>query len=269
MSRDNWSRAAQHRETVTTLLLNAQQPGYGRLAVPGAGNCNDLDLVWLLCRFGHVDLIDLDAEALAWGVGWQKLAADTRLTMHGGVDLSGIAEVAASWPASSTPGDRELDECLSRAASAPLPLPAGSCSVVASVCLLTQMLEPIINGLAPSHPRFLDVLGAVRRRHLQLLAELCEPGGSIVLVTDVVSSTTCPELASIADSQLAAFVGHQIQQRNFFTGVNPFVLRQLLETDPAVASLVSDVRLSLPWRWPLGSRTYAVVALTARRREAK
>ncbi|MBI5760495.1 MAG: hypothetical protein HZA46_18425, partial [Planctomycetales bacterium] len=109
----------------------------------------------------------------------------------------------------------------------------------------------------------------VRRRHLQLLAELCMPGGTVVLVTDVVSSTTCPELPTIPESQLADFVGRQIQQHNFFTGVNPFVLRQLFETDPAVAPLVSDVRLSLPWRWQLGPRTFAVVALTARRRETE
>jgi len=269
MSRDNWSRAETHRAIVTDLLIAAGRESKRRLAVLGAGNCNDLDLPRLLGAFEQVELIDLDGESLAWGESQQGVAGDARLRLHGGVDLSGIAEVVAGWSAASTPNDRELEECLAQAAAAPLPLPAGSCSVAASVCLLTQMLEPIINELTPSHPRFLDVLASVRRRHLQLLAEVCEPGGTVVLVTDVVSSSTCPDLVSIADSQLAAFVGHQIQQKNFFTGVNPFVLRQILETDPEVAPLVCDVRLSSPRRWPLGPRMYAVVVLTARRREAK
>lgn len=269
MSRDNWSRAETHRTIVTNLLIAAGRELKGRLAVLGAGNCNDLDLPRLLRSFEQVELIDIDGESIAWGAGQQSVAGDSRLAIHGGGDLSGISEVVAGWSASNAPGDRALDGCLTRAAAAPLPLPAGSCSVAVSVCLLTQMLEPIIDGLTPSHPRFLDVLGVVRRRHLQLLAELCEPGGRVVLVTDVVSSTTSAELTTIPETQLAAFVGQQIQQRNFFTGVNPFVLRQILETDPEVAPLVSDIGLSLPWRWPLGPRTYAVVALTARRREAK
>jgi hypothetical protein len=280
MSRDNWSRAEPHRAIVTEMLIAARpltpdlsspwgaRAGRARLAVLGAGNCNDLDLPRLIEEFEHVELIDLDGESLAWGVNQQGVAGDAQLTLHGGVDLSGLVEVAGGWSTSNGLGEHELDECLTRAAAVRLPLPAGSCSVAASVCLLTQMLEPIIAAVKPEHPRFIDVIGAVRRRHLQLLAELSEPGGRFVLVTDVVSSDTCPQLASIAEAQLAAFVGRQIQQRNFFTGVNPFVLRRILETDPAIASMVSDVRLSLPWRWPLGPRTYAVVALTGRRREA-
>jgi hypothetical protein len=236
--------------------------------VLGAGNCNDLDLPRLLDAFENIHLIDLDGESLAWGVGHQAVVGDARLVLHAGGDLSGIADAVAGWSPASPPTDRELDDFVARAAIAPLPDLPGLCAVVASVCLLTQMLEPIINGLTPQHLRFLDLLGTVRRRHLQLLAELCAPGGTVVLVTDIVSSTTCPELPTISESELADFVGRQIQQHNFFTGVNPFVLRQLLETDTAVAPLVSDVRLSLPWRWQLGPRTYAVVALTARRRAA-
>ena len=267
MSRDNWLLAAPHRTVVTEMLMRPKSGG--SLALLGAGNCNDLDLPLLLGAFENIHLIDLDGESLVWGVGHQGVANDARLSLHGGVDLSGIADAVAPWSPATPPSDREVDDFVARAGTSPLPDLPGACAVVASVCLLTQMLEPIINGLGQQHPQFLDVLGTVRRRHLQLLAELCAPGGTVVLVTDVVSSTTCPELATILESQLADFVGRQIQQHNFFTGVNPFVLRQLFETDAAVSPLVSDVRLSLPWRWQLGPRSYAVVALTARRCEAQ
>lgn len=60
-------------------------------------------------------------------------------------------------------------------------------------------------------------------------------------------------------------VGRAISERNFFSGMNPFVLKHLLETDEMLAPQVTDVRLSNPWVWDLGPRLYAVCALTAKR----
>ncbi|MBI5759093.1 MAG: hypothetical protein HZA46_11305, partial [Planctomycetales bacterium] len=151
MSRDNWLLAAPHRSVVTDLLMRPKSGG--RLAVLGAGNCNDLDLPRLLGAFENIHLIDLDGESLAWGVSQQGVAGDARLSLHGGGDLSGIADALAAWSPATPPTDRELDEFIARVAASPLPDLPSSCAVVASVCLLTQMLEPIIDGLTPQHPR--------------------------------------------------------------------------------------------------------------------
>ncbi|MBI2478026.1 MAG: hypothetical protein HYV60_05085, partial [Planctomycetia bacterium] len=105
----------------------------------------------------------------------------------------------------------------------------------------------------------------VRREHLRRLIGLVAPGGTVVLVTDVVSSRTVPELATSSAAELPTLVGRAIAQRNFFSGVNPFVLKHLLETDESLATQLADVRLSNPWVWDLGPRLYAVCALTARR----
>ena len=88
----------------------------------------------------------------------------------------------------------------------------------------------------------------------------------MVLITDVVSSRTLPQLATILPAELPALVGQAIAARNFFSGMNPFVIKQLLETDEVLSTQLTDVRLSNPWVWNLGPRLYAVCAFTAKRR---
>jgi hypothetical protein len=129
--------------------------------------------------------------------------------------------------------------------TAPLP-PLGPFDVVLSAGVLTQM---ILAG---------DTL-ALRDKHLGDLVALSR--GRIVLVTDVVSSTTAPSVLRATDleAEMAALVG----ARNFFTGANPYRLAALLEADQRVC----DVELHDPWLWRVtADREHLTCAITARRR---
>ena len=55
--------------------------------------------------------------------------------------------------------------------------------VVASMCLLTQIIDSVVSITGPGAVP-LELVGALRQRHLRLLAELLLPGGIGILVTD-------------------------------------------------------------------------------------
>jgi hypothetical protein len=142
----------------------------------------------------------------------------------------------------------------------------GPFDVIASVCLLTQLTESIVLTVGQSHPRFPEMMLAVRNRHLKLLVEMARDGGRICLITDLVSSLTYPPLPTVRQDRLAETLSHLIQQRNFFSGVNPFVLQHYFANHPDVCGLLERVELLSPWLWNFGPRVYAVCAIQARRR---
>jgi hypothetical protein len=247
-TREGWERFAEHRRRVTELLLPVTPTGKS-LCVLGAGNSNDLDLARLTAAYAEVHLVDLDAEALAAGIQHQRPSQSDRIRSHGGADLSGILQRLAE--------NGEIQDSIEAALAAPRPLDE-SFDTVASVCLLSQLIHSVVLTLGAEHPRFLDVLTAVRLRHLRMMQELLKPGGTAVLVTDVVSSDTCPALVTVSEAQLPALVRQLIESRNFFHGLNPAVIAQLLRSDPQLAPRIEDLQFVPPWRWDLGPRQYAV-----------
>jgi hypothetical protein len=266
LSRDAWERFRPHRERVTRLLRDAAPQG-GRLCVLGAGNSNDLDLNALLHRFAEVHLVDLDARALEFAVSQQDCQGHRKLHVHGGVELTGIDDRLAGFTPRRPPAGSDVDACLQAAARSAFDLP-GPFDVVASVCLLTQLLERIVLTLGEQHPRFLELLTQVRARHLQLLMELSRPGGVAVLVVDFVSSVTCPELPQVPEGRLARTAAELIRRGNFFTGVNPLVIHSLFQTDPTLAAASEPAQMTEPWLWDFGPRVYAVCGVVARRKAA-
>lgn len=266
MTRGNWELAGAHRARVTELLAGGRTVPAARLCVLGAGNCNDLDLPRLLNAFSEIHLVDLDPEALIEGVKRQGMTGPGRLHLHAAIDVTGVAGLMALWSPENPPTDRELGFCIEHAAEAPAPELAGPFDVVGSTCLLTQLIHAAIGAVGETHPRLLDLIMAIRQRHLLLMAELLAAGGTGVLVSDIVSTDTAPALADAAETQLPELVARLINERNFFTGANPAVLHRLFVTDPRIQPLVTDVQLSRPWLWRLGSRSYAVCSLTVRRR---
>ncbi len=265
-SRGRWESFAGHRRRVTQLLLAGRGSGNGRLCVLGAGNCNDLDLAELCSAFEEVHLVDLDEESLACGLAAQGRAESECVSVQGGIDVAGFHAAVGNWDPAHGPSDAEVEACLTRAVSHCLPQLPGPFEVVASACLLTQLVDSLAVAMGQEHPRFLEVLAAVRLRHLQLLCELTQPGGTVILISDFVSSGTYPALATTLPAALPAVAGQLIRQRNFFTGVNPAVLHAIFGRDPVIAALVHSVRVSPPWLWDFGPRTYAVCALVATRR---
>ena len=269
-----WELYAPHRRRVTDLILGLRAPDASpigedrltpRLCVLGAGNCNDLDLPQLLAGFHEVHLVDLDGEALAEGVSAQQLAAERRVCLHGGVDVTGVIDRLSACSADRSSSVSGVDAVLAAvAAHDQLPL-GGTYDVVASVCLLSQLLEAVKLALGETYSRYLPLVQAIRAQHLRQAVGLCCPGGRLALVTDFVSSDTCPELATVDEAQLPALAEQLVRSHNFFTGLNPFLLRGLFVSDPWLAARVEQLRLSPPWRWQFPTRVYAVCAVTARR----
>ncbi len=263
-SREGWDCFASHRSLVTGLLLERANAGNASLCVLGAGNCNDIDLKQLIAAYSRIDLVDIDGEAIANGVARQSDSDNESICCHA-VDVTGVANLLSGWEPDVAVSDDDVNACIDTARQAALPFDDHQFSTVASVCLLSQLLESVMLGMQQSHPQFLEVLTCIRREHLRLMLDLVQPGGSFVLVTDIVSSVTLPQLESATTSELPRLVRAAIENRNFFTGMNPAVITNILQTDPDISSQLSDLRITNPWLWDLGARRYAVCAFTAQR----
>jgi hypothetical protein len=258
---DAWDRFSPHRRRVTQLLVPESPPEGLRLCVLGAGNCNDLDLRELSTAFEEVHLVDIDGTAMRDAVARQGHADDPKFIVHAGADLSGLSPFFDRDRSA-----QNLDIAAGQAASVRDSPVAAGCEVVASVCLLTQLLELATEYPGETHSRYLEFVRAIRLGHLRMLIQQVARGGTGVLVTDLVSTDSDPGLASVPDEHLDERVRSLIEQRNFFTGVNPAVLHALFTTDPEISVMVTDVEMISPWRWDLGPRVYAVYGIRFRKR---
>ncbi len=265
MVADNaWALYSAHRERVTRTLLDARTVSAKRLCLLGAGNLNDFDLAALLAAFREIVLVDVDADALQRGVNRQGLVSDDRIRIVAPVDVSGVF---AELTAMENPQAREagIERCLRTLAQIPDFGWRGRCDVVASVGLLTQLIDGVTRTIDESHPRSWEVVSALRTQHLRLMLELAAPGGAAVLVTEVVSSDSCPALLSMSETELPELLRREIAARNFYTGTNPAALQQLLQTEVSLTGQLAGVRFSEPWLWTFLARTYAVFAVTMRK----
>jgi hypothetical protein len=263
-SRHQWENFAGHRQTATRLLCAQAAHGGRRLCVLGAGNCNDLDLVLLLKSFREVHLVDLDTEALALGVARQGVANDSRLHCHGGLDLTGALDAIATWSAHDPIPPEQvqgLAEWPGLRVAPALPRPF---DVVASICLLSQLIGNAFHATGERHSQFLSLVQAIRAGHLRLLCDLTAPGGTVLLITDVVSSDTFPSLGALPDSALPELLPRLARERNYFHGLNPALLPSIFQQDPILQARVIGLEPVAPWRWNLHDRVYLVWALKAR-----
>ncbi|RLT07445.1 MAG: hypothetical protein DWI21_09710 [Planctomycetota bacterium] len=261
-----WSLYAPHRERVTRLLLDARAPTGERLCLLGAGNLNDLDLAALSTAFHEIVLVDVDVAALRRGLSRQGFAEDARFRVVTPTDVSGVFAKLAQMENDQQVSDEAIDSCL-RTLAQPHGLSEHVCyDVVASVGLLTQLIDGVIRSVGESHPRSWELVSAIRTQHLRLMLELTIPGGAAVLVTEIVSSDSCPALLSVDEGGLPELVRREVAARNFFTGTNPAALLQLLRTEISLAEQLASTRFAEPWLWQFLARTYAVYALTMRKR---
>ena len=189
------------------LMRASQTPSMGateavdaRVCVLGAGNCNDLELNVLGQHCHELHLVDLDSAALSRGLANQRLTSGgedvvelpggARVALHGDVALSAIGlgfDHAAQ---------NDTSVLVERALAGPNPDLGGSFDVAISTTLLTQLISLAVEALGSSHPDLTDLVLAIRNGHLRLLTRLLRPGGTALLVTDVVSSDTLPELVA-------------------------------------------------------------------------
>jgi hypothetical protein len=255
-----WKLFAPHRAVVMQHLLAAAPQIQSQLSVLGAGNCHDLDLSMLLGRYSAVQLVDIDDSAIKAGIQRQGLGCDSRIELLCS-DVTGIGDYLPKLSPETQIDDPALRRCLSEAANE-----TQQCfDVTASICLLTQLVELATLTLGPGHPAFMELSLRIRDQHLRSLVKSARGGGTAVLITDIVSSDTCPELLTVSACEVPNIVSRLINERNFFTGANPFAIQSFYQTDPDVSQLVAAVEVSLPWLWSLGNRSYAVAAVVVRR----
>ncbi|HVX09560.1 MAG TPA: hypothetical protein VHC22_00015 [Pirellulales bacterium] len=260
-----WELAAGHRRHLTERLVSLAPAPAGRLCVLGAGNSNDLDLESLSQIYKEVHLVDVDGEALSRGVTRQGEPASRNVQLHAGIDLTGIWESLAEDGAAADRLSPTADGLVTRAlnpVAGGLPAPF---DVVVSAGMLSQLIEAVGNAVPARTPGFWDLLLAVRTGHLRLAARLTAVGGSSLIVSDFVSSATCPELDRADEAELEKLAGQLAEERNFFHGLNPVFFPTLFRSDPVLAALIADVRHTGYWLWRQRTRTYAVFALACRR----
>ena len=264
-TRDHWAWFAAHRAEIQKLVLPEVGRTTGRLCVLGAGNCNDIDLKTLAGAFSEIHLVDLDREALDQAVGRQGVADNAAVHLHGGVDLTGIADVFPAWE-QQPPGMREVREAAARAARAGVPDVGGPFDVVLSPCLLSQLVGYAGDVLGRHHPSRRELLVALRTRHLRTVVDLLAPGGTAVVVCDVASSTGQPRLLEVRREKLPELLDRLTYTDQGFDGISPFAMRQAIRSDPLIAPLLGPVQQAAPWLWHLGPRrTFLVYALRLRR----
>lgn len=266
-TQSGWELYRSHRDQITNLLL-ADRPAGSSLSILGAGNCNDLDLLKLLGQFRHIELVDLDPEALEQGCRFQGCYDDSRVLRCGGIDVSGIAPRLNHWlTKDNVISDKEIDQALRELIlSHKNGMREAKFGLVASVGLLSQLLEPVVQSLSPDHPRLPELIAAVRRQHCELLLERTAKGGTAILVTELVSSDTLPEMLTAKPSELPGLLQAAAANHNFFTGLHPGTIASQIAREPTISKQLKSLRITNPWIWNFFSRSYACLAFVMQKR---
>jgi hypothetical protein len=239
----DWQRFSAHRARITRLCAGATGP---RLAVLGAGNCNDLELATLAAHFDQIHLVDLDEEALLRARDRQPLDDPSKLVLHAGTDLSGGAIARLLAREQPSVSDQELESWLDEGCAAVVRALPGPFDTVLSSCVLSQLIQSACWLLGSSHPDLEDLGAILALLHLRSMALLLAPGGTLLLVTDTASSKNLE----------APFLGTSVG----------FVQRALAR-DELLRERLGPASLIEPWLWSLGDQLELLVyALVCRSR---
>jgi hypothetical protein len=261
-----WEDFGGHRDKVTALVAAA---GGETLAVLGAGNCNDLDLVTLSSSYREIHLLDLDRAAVTQARDRLPPAVAAKLVIHAPVDFSGSYARLPGWrrQAFTAPQLAALADDVTQDALAALPGLAGRFDTVLSACCLSQIMHSCFLGLG-KHAQLEGVAGALARVHVRVLLGLARPGGHALLVSDMVSTETFPLEELWGTRTPLALLGDLEQAGNYLSGTAATFMRRLFTTDPAAAQLVAAPPALLePWLWRLGPElAFLVYALSVQRR---
>jgi len=259
-----WECGRQHREIVTRSICAAGCFG-ASLCVWGAGTCHDLDLAELEQHFGSITLVDQQADHVRWGIEFQGQPSLPRVKAFAPLDLAGIA--SATHAAISMSRSARLAAIRSAAGEYHLAA-LGKYDLVVSTGLISQLLRTIAEAVGPpADTDYQKTLSAVRRKHLQLIADHLTPGGTGLLITDIVTSDMLPALKTTNDLQAtltqAMAAGHHLH------GLHPEQIRADFIEHPPLASQLATVQTSNYWCWQMPSCTYGCVAVQFVPRGAK
>ncbi len=90
--------------------------------------------------YRQIHLVDLDGDALRRGVERQQMTGFTGIRLHAGVDVTGMGSYLARC-ATRQPPPADVEQAIQDARAATVPLPDGPFDCVASVGLLTQLID--------------------------------------------------------------------------------------------------------------------------------
>jgi hypothetical protein len=129
--------------------------------------------------------------------------------------------------------------------------------------VLSQLPIPFQRAWVLPKSSWANLIGAIRAVHLATLAGVTRPGGTGVIVFDVLSSREAPaldELENPAAGALEALVAGEVSRGAWSLRPDPHELARELAS-PGLSSLVRAPRVSGPWLWNLGEATQLVYAI--------
>ena len=280
-SKDDWELYRRHRERLTGTIDGVGQvvaggaATGGRLCLLGAGNCNDVQLDVLAQRFQTIHLVDIDGAALDRARARQQPEVRARLVLHPGVDLTGLLGQLDAWGGEEPDLATQQKAIDTGTAAAIAGLPAGTCDVAISCCLMSQLgwsLEAAVEEVARRQGRKqrapqgsepavgVEIRLVMLTIHLRTLAALVRPGGAALLASDITSSDLYPldelgdddDLATLADQLVRA-------QQVIYAGANPVLTSRVLRKDPVLKEAFGPPTALEPWLWTgQFERTYLV-----------
>lgn len=293
------SPAHEVQNRATTARQDGSQGAAGSASHPtlmvlGAGNCLDLDLPRLANQFQQIHLVDIDASALQSARERHPQIAG-QLVLHAPVDVAyplcsmgtpeaesrktqsegTVAEPAgleafAAEDRTEQPVAAQNAGTLEILRSLAAPQPANTlpqCDVVASVCLLSQLIDTLTAVIGAESAILHEGVHWLRLGHFRRMRQLCRMGSGLVLVTDLVSSDTAPQLLTVEPASLPFLTRTLLEAGNVFVGCHPdLVVRDLKSVaGAAFPDTGLDTRINVqvypPWLWQMGPRRFVCYAV--------
>lgn len=251
-TRGGFDTYAHHRAQQMALLRGLRGE---RIAILGAGNCNDLDLPALAEAFQEIHLFDIDGEALERARERQTVRVQRACHLHVH-DLTGVASFLEDWRkvppeplAAQIAGWSKLEFLLSE---------AGEFDAVLSSCLLSQVAINLRDffGLVPA---LNNALLAAITGHVMLAKSLTKRRGTLLVVSDCITSQFPIHQEARARGAMDA-IFHLAAQGAVFPGTHPSLIVDLL-----TGADFSAPELQRAWIWDLHGQSYLVYAVTTAR----
>jgi len=247
-TRVGYQAYAQHRAQQMALVQGLKGE---RIAILGAGNCNDLELSTLAEVFQELHLFDIDAQALAGAFERQSGAVQRACYLHAH-DLTGVASFLEEWR--SNPPQPLAAQVAAWGKLAPLLSAAGQFDAVISTCLLSQVAINLRDffGLVPA---LNTALLAAVTGHVALASSLTKAGGTLLVVSDCITSQYPIHQEAQARGAVNA-IFHLAAQGAVFPGTDPALIADLLRGPD-----FSAPELKRAWIWDLNEQSYLVYAI--------
>jgi hypothetical protein len=92
---DRTGKWMNHRQEISHLINQSigQLPLKDEVIILGAGNCDDLDLPYLVSRFHSVSLADIDGEAMRTALSGLDPSLHTKINLIDSVDFTGLDQI--------------------------------------------------------------------------------------------------------------------------------------------------------------------------------